>query len=156
VGLEGGEPNAFWNALPLGLFLMAVVTFFNWAYSTFIFPDIEMQAGIAELIQGMATNPVNLIVGVITIACVVPVVEELLFRGLLQNALMKRLPPLAAIAVAAFLFSIVHMQPYAIPPLFALGFAFGYLYWKTGSLKTNIGLHMLNNAAATALTLYAA
>jgi uncharacterized protein len=46
----------------------------------------------------------------------------------------------------------VHLQPYAIPGLMSLSIAFGYLYHRTGSLRTNIILHMANNAFALILT----
>jgi membrane protease YdiL (CAAX protease family) len=76
------------------------------------------------------------------------VVEELLFRGFLQNALAKYVPIWGAIFLSSFLFALVHGQPYAIPGLMSLSIAFGYLYHRTGSLRTNIILHMANNVFA--------
>jgi membrane protease YdiL (CAAX protease family) len=84
----------------------------------------------------------------VTIAIVAPVLEEILFRGYLQSALMHRMKPWLAILLASSLFGIVHMQPLAFPVLTVLGAVFGYLYYKTGSLKVNILLHVLNNGVA--------
>jgi uncharacterized protein len=61
-------------------------------------------------------------------------------------------PAWAAIALSAFVFAAVHMQPLAMPALMALGAAFGYIYHKTGSLRLTIILHMINNILALALT----
>ncbi len=147
------------NRVPLGetvqiaVALLLGVYLFNFVYTTYIFPGVEMQDGIEDLIRGYMGTPLGLIVGVAAVAIAVPIVEELLFRGLLQNALAKHVSPMIAIIIAAALFSVVHLQPYAIPPLFLMGIAFGYIYWKTGSLRTNIALHMLNNGAAVAATL---
>jgi membrane protease YdiL (CAAX protease family) len=80
----------------------------------------------------------------------------LLFRGLLQNALAKYVPVWGAILLSSFLFALVHLQPYAIPGLMSLSIAFGYLYHRTGSLRTNIILHMANNVLALVLTQFAA
>jgi len=55
---------------------------------------------------------------------------------------------LGGILLSSFLFAVVHMQLYAIPGLMSLSIAFGYLYHRTGSLRTNIILHMANNAFA--------
>ena len=89
IGLSRNSALPLSTLIPLAAGLLLAATFANWLYSTYIFPDVEMQNGIADLIKGMAINPFNLLIGVITIAGLVPFVEELLFRGLLQNALMK-------------------------------------------------------------------
>ncbi len=80
-----------------------------------------------------------------------PLTEELLFRGLLQKSLANRMPQYAAILIAAAIFGAIHLDFYAFPALFVMGAVFGYLYYRTGSLRVNILLHMLNNGAALAL-----
>ncbi len=78
--------------------------------------------------------------------------EELLFRGLLQRLFRDWLKsPHAAIFLAAFLFSAMHLQFYGFLPRFALGLMFGYLYLWTGSLWVPIFAHFLNNGSAVAV-----
>jgi uncharacterized protein len=136
-----------WGA---GLILASFV--FNWAYSTYVIPGVDMQAGVKEMLKALSSTPLNIALKFLVVAGIAPAVEELLFRGYLQSAFAPRMNGHAAVWLAAFVFSLVHMQPSAIPALMTLGAAFGYLYQRTGSLRTNIALHMINNAAALLLS----
>ncbi len=136
------------KALALAVPLIIGVYIFNFLYATYVIPGIDMQKEITDLIKNIPRTPLNIALGFTAIAILAPLVEELLFRGLLQNALANKLPAFAAIAVSSFVFALIHLQPYAIPPLMILGAAFGYIYHKTGSLRINILLHAANNAVA--------
>lgn len=99
---------------------------------------------------------VLLLVGIVVVA---PVVEELLFRGLLLRALQRRFTTPAAVAVSAFVFAAVHLaggrDAYAVVPgLFLLGLAAGVLAARSGNLTRSIALHMgFNLLSAVALVL---
>jgi uncharacterized protein len=140
------------QALGLAVLVVAISFGFNWLYQTYVIPGIDMQKEITELLKKIPRTPVNIALGFTAVAVMAPLVEELLFRGYLQTALSHRMPPLAAVALSALAFAAVHMQFYATPALWVLGFAFGYLYYKTGSLRFNIVLHMFNNGLALALS----
>ena len=131
----------------LGLILAA-----NFVYSTYIIPDVHVQQQMRELFAAIPQTPANMILLFVAVVVFAPVVEEYLFRGLLQTSLMHKMPPYAAIALSAAVFGLIHMDPYAFPVLAILGAAFGYLYYRTGSLRINIAVHILNNAAALLLT----
>lgn len=131
---------------------LVLATVFNALYANYVIAGQPMQDEIAKLLASIPRTPLNISLGLFAIAVVAPLIEELLFRGLLQNALMHRLPAWAAIILSAFAFALVHMQPLAMPALMALGAAFGYIYHKTGSLRMTIILHMINNMLALALT----
>ena len=124
----------------------------NALYANYVISGQPMQDDMAKLLASIPRTPLNIGLGVLAIAVIAPLIEELLFRGLLQNALGHHMPAWAAIIVSAFTFSVVHMQPLAIPALMALGAAFGFIYYKTGSLRMTIILHMINNILALALT----
>jgi membrane protease YdiL (CAAX protease family) len=125
---------------------------FNYIYATYLIPGIGMQDDMAKILAGIARAPLAIAAMICAIVIAAPIVEELLFRGLLQNALAKYLPIGGAILLSSFLFAAVHGQPYAIPGLMSLSVAFGYLYHRTGSLRTNIILHMANNGFALLVT----
>lgn len=140
------------RALGLAFVLVVAAMTFNFVYATYIIPGIGMQEEMAKIIAAIPRTPLNIVAGFFAIAIAAPLVEELLFRGLLQNALARRMPVWGAIILSSLLFASVHLQPYAIPGLMSLSIAFGYLYHRTGSLRMNILLHMANNALALSLT----
>ena len=148
LGLMTFGTMSFVKILALAVPLLIGVYLFNFIYATYVIPGIDMQKEITDLIKNIPRTPLNIALGFTAIAILAPLVEELLFRGLLQRALGHKMPALAAIAVASFVFALIHLQPYAIPPLMVLGAAFGYIYHKTGSLRINIILHAVNNAVA--------
>jgi hypothetical protein len=140
------------RALGLALALIVTAMIFNFVYATYLIPGIGMQEEMAKMLAAIPRTPVNIAAGFFAIAIAAPLVEELLFRGLLQNALAKRMPIWGAIILSSLIFAAVHLQPYAIPGLMSLSIAFGYLYHRTGSLRMNILLHMVNNTVALSLT----
>lgn len=137
-------------AVAVGTLVLAAT--FNALYANYVIPGMPMQDEMAKLLASIPRTPVNIALGLFAIAVVAPLIEELLFRGLLQNALMHHVPAWAAILLSALFFAVVHMQPLAMPALMALGAAFGYIYHKTGSLRMTIILHMINNTLALVLT----
>jgi uncharacterized protein len=148
IGLMAPSYLPLGQTLGLGVALMAAVFILSWAYSTYIIPGVDMQAGIRKMLEAIPKTPFNFILKLLAVAVAAPIVEELLFRGYLQNALKAKMSAPLAITLSALVFALVHFEPYAIPILFSLGAAFGYLYHRTGSLKTNIALHVINNALA--------
>ena len=114
------------------------------------------QAGIPNTMEDtfidMSRNPF----GILSIALLAPILEELLFRGAIQGHLQGVLKhPWVAILIASFLFGVVHMNPAQIPFAFLLGAMFGWLYYRTGSLLPGIIGHVLNNSiAAVNMILY--
>lgn len=143
----GAVPTLCWAIGLIGLGLTL-----NYGYTHFVIPDVEMQAQMRKLFAALPDTLANKILLFTAIALVAPLLEELLFRGLLQNALGHRLPVWAAILGAAALFGLVHMDLYAFPALMAMGAVFGLLYHVTGSLRVTIIAHMVNNAAALLLS----
>lgn len=84
---------------------------------------------------------------IFAVVCVAPVVEETLYRGLLQSALVEMLGRrrrLWAIALGALVFAMAHLgsvAPHALPALFVLAVILGCLYERTGSLWPGIVVH---------------
>jgi membrane protease YdiL (CAAX protease family) len=97
---------------------------FNFIYATYVIPGVGMQEGIAKVLADIDRTPLNMATIFFAIAIAAPIVEELLFRGLLQNALAKYMPIWGAILLSSFLFALVHLQLYAIPALMSLSIAF--------------------------------
>ena len=89
----------------------------------------------------------------LVIAIVPAIGEELLFRGYLQQKLVKRLKNSnTAILITAFLFSAIHFDLQGMIPRFMLGLLLGYLFYWSGSLWLPILAHFVNNAQAIILS----
>jgi uncharacterized protein len=84
----------------------------------------------------------------ILIAVIVPIGEEIFFRGLTLGALRRALNRHAAVAVSAIFFALAHLQVVELVPILILGLVLGYLYDLTGSLIPGMIAHGLNNLAA--------
>lgn len=77
---------------------------------------------------------------------VAPVMEEILFRGILQDALMRKYGVFIGIVIASAVFGIVHLIPQQVVNAFMIGLVLGYIYYRTGSLWPVILIHCINNA----------
>lgn len=138
--------------LILILAVLALIFAANFIYSTYVIPDVMVQQQMRGLFSAIPQTYANTALLFVAVVLLAPIVEEYLFRGLLQTSLMHKMPPFAAIALSSVAFGLIHMDPFAFPVLAILGAAFGYLYYKTGSLRINIAVHVLNNALALLLT----
>jgi membrane protease YdiL (CAAX protease family) len=98
-----------------------------------------------KIYQEMARYPA-LLFGVGCFAA--PVLEEFFFRGILLKGLLRNYRPAVAIAQSALLFGLMHMSPAQSIATALMGALLGWLYYRTGSVRLCIGLHMLNNLLA--------
>jgi membrane protease YdiL (CAAX protease family) len=82
-----------------------------------------------------------------------PLIEELMFRGVLLSALMRRLSTGLSVAICAVLFGVVHLggldfEWYALPNLILLAAALCWLRLKSASLWPAILAHSVYNLFA--------
>ena len=84
----------------------------------------------------------------LSVSVFAPLFEEWLCRGLVLRGLLRKMNPSSAIAVSAVFFAILHMNPWQAIPAFCLGLLFGYVYYRTGSLKLTMTMHCANNTMA--------
>ena len=105
--------------------------------------------GLPDLMQDTFRAMSRNVFGIISIAIMAPLVEELLFRGAIQGYMLRKgMKPLHAILIASAIFGIVHMNPIQVPFAFAIGMIFGWLYYRTGSVIPGIVGHFINNSIA--------
>lgn len=108
-------------------------------------PDQQVYQVLMDL-----SSPVHRLFFFVSIALLVPFLEEVFFRGFFYGALRNSLGVKPALFLSGLVFSVLHFSPAALAPIFFLGLVFGWLYEKTGSLWPAIVAHSLNNAVATA------
>ena len=91
--------------------------------------------------------------GILAIAIIGPVLEEILFRGAITRALLQQYNPTKAILISALLFGVFHINPAQILPAFLIGILLAWTYYKTGSLIPCILMHVLNNSLSVYLSI---
>ena len=101
----------------------SMVFIFSAMYALNVFIE---QTGIPNTMEdtflAMARNPL----GMLSIAVLAPILEELLFRGAIQGQLLSVCnKPWIAIMTSSLIFGVVHMNPAQIPFAFLLGAMFG-------------------------------
>jgi uncharacterized protein len=117
----------------------------------------DKEASLALLTEFMVNfNSVGqLLFGMLVIAVLPALGEELVFRGFLQNEFHRGTGSLhAGIWISAFLFSAIHMQFFGFFPRLLLGALFGYLYYWSGNLFIPILAHFFNNALTLLLVYF--
>jgi len=93
------------------------------------------------------------IISVVLVVFLVPVAEELCFRGLSQNHFYKKFSFWAANCLQAGFFGLVHGVPIQVAYAFLIGLLIGWMYHKSGRLFVAIIAHMAFNSGGYILEL---
>lgn len=80
------------------------------------------------------------------VAVIAPIIEELIFRGLIFHGFRKNYNGFVAVFMSALLFSLFHLNPWQIPATFVLGLLLGWLMLRTNNILLAILGHSINNA----------
>ena len=86
------------------------------------------------------------LVNFVLAAAIVPVVEELLYRGI-GFTLLAQFGQVAAIVITAFAFALAHGIVEGLPVFFVIGAAFAFVRSRTGSIYPAIAMHGAFNGA---------
>lgn len=93
----------------------------------------------------------NSILGIISIILILPLFEEILFRGLIFNDLKKHLNITIAIVIQGFLFAIAHGNILQSIYTFILGIVLAIVYDKLNSIIAPMLLHVTYNLLGSIL-----
>jgi uncharacterized protein len=81
--------------------------------------------------------------------------EELLYRGPVQSALVRRLPERSALLIGAVLFAAAHLDPHGILPRAVLGYLLGWIVLRSGSVFPAMLAHAAIDSTSLALSVWA-
>ena len=152
---EGGIPLDSNNFGKLGGFKTALIVSVATLAAAFVAEPLnellpEMPESIRKALEMATEGP--LWITLISVSVFAPLFEEWLCRGLVLRGMLQKLSPTNAIMVSAAFFAVLHMNPWQAIPAFILGLLFGYVYYKTGSLKLTMLMHCVNNTFAALMT----
>lgn len=107
----------------------------------------QMPEQLKEIMKSMVSG--NLLLNLLCVSIFAPIFEEWLCRGMVLRGLLgNKVKPVWAIIISALFFALIHLNPWQAIPAFLLGCLFGYVYYKTGSLKLTMLMHFTNNTFA--------
>lgn len=88
---------------------------------------------------------------ILGVCILTPILEELIFRGVIQGELRKAMPDWAAIVIQAVIFAAYHMQPIQSSYVLLPGLLLGLAYYWSRSIWVPIAMHILFNFLGSAL-----
>ena len=111
----------------------------------------DMAADLTERMLQVDTFG-GLLFNLLVIALIPAIGEELTFRGVIQQWLVKVLKnPHVGILLASVIFSFIHFQFYGFFPRLFLGMLLGYMFYYSGSIWVSILMHFINNGTAVVI-----
>ncbi len=104
-------------------------------------------AELAEDSEGEGGVTIWIVILAVAASTLIPVVEELVYRGLWWSALLKRgMSERWVLVVTAAVFAAAHLEPRRSLVLFAIGLALGWGRMRTGRIGPSILAHAFINA----------
>ncbi len=92
--------------------------------------------------------------GILCVALLGPILEELLFRGAITRVLLQKYSPAKAILLSGLIFGIFHLNPVQVVGGILFGFLFAWIYYKSGSLIPGILIHIINNSLSVYMSVH--
>lgn len=108
------------------------------------FSSERLEETAAELVDAAAGWRIVVLVAVVAVGA--PVVEEIVYRGILQRAAVARFGGVVGWLGASAFFGLIHLRPVELPGLALAGAVFGAFAWRTGRLGGAVLAHVAFNA----------
>lgn len=143
--------DAKWTIIGYALFTALCYVF------SMITASVPSSANQQALEQTLNTGMFNAMFMVVSAVFVAPILEELIFRGLIFNYLSPVLHWGVTCLISGFTFAYIHVvidfNFITFTPYFIIGCVLGLIYYKTGKIQYPIAAHMLSNAIGVAILL---
>lgn len=98
-----------------------------------------------ELFDKIFENDYGIWGAFLKVVIIAPIIEELIFRGIIMHGLMRNYPKLLAIFFSGLLFALFHLNPWQFPATFLLGCLLGWVMIITRNILACILGHAINN-----------
>ncbi len=94
-------------------------------------------------------NNSNVAVTLLSTGILGPIIEELMFRGIIYNELKSKYSNMKSILLTTIFFAIIHINIIQILYALIIGFILVFVYEKYNNIKAPIILHMASNITTT-------
>jgi CAAX protease family protein len=141
--------------LPIGVLTQLVLVPLLYLPLSGLWPDTFSEERLSENAEKLVdrADGASMVLLVLMVCLFAPVVEELVFRGLLQGSLAARFDQVVALVVTAAWFAVIHFRPVEYPGLFMFGLVAGAGLMFTGRLGLPILAHVAFNVTGLLLAL---
>lgn len=118
-------------------------------------PDTFSQSELEERAQDLVdrADGFDTVLLVVLVVVGAPIIEELVYRGLLQRSIGSAVGTAASLGLVSLGFALIHFSPVEIPGLFVAGLVFGGGVALTGRLGPAVLAHAAFNATGLAILL---
>lgn len=94
-------------------------------------------------------NSNNIAITLLSTGILGPIIEELMFRGIIYNELKSKYSNMKSILITTIFFAIIHINIIQILYALIIGFILIFVYEKYNNIKAPIILHMASNITTT-------
>jgi membrane protease YdiL (CAAX protease family) len=98
-----------------------------------------------ELFNKVFESDFGIYGAILKVVIMAPIVEEMIFRGVIMHGLMRNYSSFTAVFVSALMFALFHLNPWQFPATFVLGILLGILMVRTRNIYLCIAGHAINN-----------
>ena len=98
-----------------------------------------------EIVTAKDTDMLAAAASLVVIGIMVPIAEEILFRGVIQTYLVRRIGAVAGIILSSLWFALLHIDVALFAPLFVIGLGLGFVRHRYQSIWGAVVLHAVNN-----------
>lgn len=103
------------------------------------------------MLENLPQSTWEIILAGLTVIVVAPLVEEIIFRGLLQNLTARIWGAVPGMVIAAIVFALVHNEAWFLFGLIGVGLVLGFVFQATGSVTAAWVAHAVHNAVSLGL-----
>ena len=125
-----------------------------WTFAAVAVSQLGIEPQGMKHVIDVVREPRQLVISLLLLAVLAPLVEELVFRGLLYGWIAGRWGSLPALVVSSLAFAAAHYEPAHIVLVLPLGLLFGWLRRRTDSLLPSLFAHVVNNSFALLAAVY--
>ena len=134
-----------WLTLPAMVITFAGLQYFLTEINIHFEKILPPPGWFMELFARLFDSDLGVWGGILRIVVIAPIVEEVIFRGVIMSGLSRNYHPAWAIFFSALLFALFHLNPWQFAATFALGLILGWIRIRTGSVLACIAGHATHN-----------
>ncbi|MFW6363594.1 MAG: CPBP family intramembrane glutamic endopeptidase [Spirochaeta sp.] len=133
-------------------FFFALLAYFISALAAAVITELPFMPGESGIEEAIEMFPQGLLIRIILLAVLVPIIEEIIYRGIILHRLLEVFSPRTAVLVSAIIFAIIHLDPVQSIYTFLMGLLIGWIYIQSRRLKLVIWIHIAFNGYGTLLS----